>query len=58
MILPSVVTLTTFSPGHGDDNVGGVVVDVCVVINIVVGIGADAVQIVVVVIDVVVYVDH
>lgn len=58
MILPSIVPLTTFFPGHGYDNVGGVVVDVRVVINIVVGIGADAIQIVVVVIDVVVHVDH
>ena len=58
MNLPSVVPLTSFSSGHGDDDVGGVVIDIRVIILVVVGICADAVQIVVVIIHVVIHVDH
>ena len=55
---PSIVPLTTFSARHGDDDVSGVVVDVRIVVLIVVGVCADAVQIVVVVVHVVIHVDH
>jgi len=56
--LQGIASFPPFSSGHGNDDVGCVVVNIGVVVLIVVSVGADAIQVVVVVVDVVVNVDH
>ena len=56
--LPGITSFPSLSSGHGNDDVGCIVVDVGIVVLVVVGIGTDSVQVVVVVIHVVVHIHN